>query len=379
MRYITLLLLFITASPLFAQKKNEEVFSDKLNAKRSITVTLPPFYDQNKDKKYPLILVLDGEYLTGPFEGTLAYTTYWDELPEAIIVGVNQNYGNQREDDSRVSEEKGLPETTGDKFFQFIGEELVPYLEKNYRLSPYKIIAGHDVTATTAAFFLYREKSPFTGFIAFSPVMATDMETRLPEMLATSTKPVFFYLCTAEGDSPKLRKKIKVLDENIKAVNNPNVKYLFEDFITGSHYSLVPYGAPGALYNIFASYRPISPIEYKDKIESLKSGYVDYLKNKYDIIEKDLGVKMVIRLADFKAIEAAIRKNGMYDELRDLAALAKKNYPKKTIGEYYEGMYYEMTGDLKRAKKSYMNGYGLSPIGEYTKDFMIQKGESLNQ
>jgi len=379
MRYITLLLLFITASPLFAQKKTEEVFSDKLNAKRSITVTLPPFYEQNKDKKYPLILVLDGEYLTGPFEGTLAYTTYWDELPEAIIVGVAQNYGNQREDDSRISEETGLPETTGDKFFQFIGEELVPHLEKNYRISPYKVIAGHDVTATMASFFLYREKSPFTGFIAFSPVMATDMETRLPEMLATSTKPVFFYMCTAEGDSPKLRKAIKALDEKIKAVSNPNVKYLFEDFITGSHYSLVPYGAPGALYNIFASYRPISPIEYKDKIETLKSGYVDYLKNKYDIIEKDLGVKMVIRLADFKAIEAAIRKNGMYDELRDLAALAKKNYPKKTIGEYYEGMYYEMTGDLKRAKKSYMNGYGLSPIGEYTKDFMIQKGESINQ
>jgi len=379
MRYITLLLLFLTASPLFAQKKTEEVFSDKLNAKRSITVTLPPFYEQNKDKKYPLILVLDGEYLTGPFEGTLAYTTYWDELPEAIIVGVAQNYGNQREDDSRVSEETGLPETTGDKFFQFIGEELVPYLEKNYRISPYKVIAGHDVTATTAIFSLYREKSPFTGFIAFSPVMAPEMETRLPEMLATSTKPVFFYLCTAEGDSPKLRKAIKALDEKIKVINNPNVKYLFEDFLTGSHYSLVPYGAPGALYNIFASYRPISPIEYRDKIETLKSGYVDYLKNKYDIIEKDLGVKMVIRLADFKAIEAAIRKNGMYDELRDLAALAKKNYPKKTIGEYYEGMYYEMTGDLKRAKKSYMNGYGLSPIGEYTKDFMIQKGESINQ
>ena len=379
MRYITLLLLFLTASPLFAQKKTEEVFSEKLNAKRSITVTLPPLYEQNKDKKYPLILVLDGEYLTGPFEGTLAYTTYWDELPEAIIVGVAQNYGNQREDDSRVSEETGLPETTGDKFFQFIGEELVPHLEKNYRISPYKVIAGHDVTATMASFFLYREKSPFTGFIAFSPVMATDMETRLPEMLATSTKPVFFYLCTAEGDSPKLRKRIKTLDANIKAISNPNVKYLFEDFITGSHYSLVPYGAPGALYNIFASYRPISPIEYKDKIETLKSGYVDYLKNKYDIIEKDLGVKMVIRLADFKAIEAAIRKNGMYDELRDLAALAKKNYPKKTIGEYYDGMYYEMTGDLKRAKKSYMNGYGLSPIGEYTKDFMIQKGESINQ
>jgi len=377
MRYITLVLLFVAVNALHAQKKMDELFSEKLNAKRTFTVTLPPLYDQNKDKIYPLILLLDGEYLTGPFEGTLAYTTYWDELPEAIIVGVNQNYANQREDDSRVSEETGLPDTTGDNFFHFLGQELVPYLQKNYRVSPYKVIAGHDVTATMASFFLYREKSPFTGFIAFSPVMAAEMETRLPEMLATSKSPVFFYLCTAEGDSPKLRKKIKVLDQNIKAIKNPNVKYLFEDFTAGTHYSLVPYGTPGALYNIFASYRPISPIEYKDKIETLKSGYVDYLKNKYDIIEKDLGVKMVIRLADFKAIEAAIKKNGMYDELQDLASLAKKNYPKKTIGEYYEGLYFEMTGDLKRAKKSYMNGYGLSPIGEYTKDFMVEKGESV--
>ena len=378
MRYTTLLLLLIAAHPLFAQKKTEEVFSEKLNIKRDITVTLPPLYNKDKNKIYPLILVLDGEYMAAPFEGTLDYTAYWDELPEAIIVGVNQNYANQREDDTRVSETTGLPEASGDNFFQFIGDELVPYLEKNYRLSPYKVIVGHDATATMASFFLYRKKSPFTGYISFSPVISDDMLTSLPEMLESSTKPVFFYLCTAEGDSPKLRKKIRALNDNLKVIKNPNVRYVYEDFLTGSHYSLVPLGVPGALYSIFASYRPITPIEYKDKIETLKSGYVDYLKNKYDIIEKDLGVKMVIRLGDFKAIEAAILKNGLYDELRDLAVLAKKNYPKKTIGEYYDGLYYEKMGDTKKAKKAYMNGYAMDPVGEYTKDFMIAKGESIN-
>lgn len=378
MKYKTLLLLLVTALPLFAQKKIEEIFSQKLNAKRTFTVTLPPYYKQDKDKKYPLILVLDGDYMVAPFEGIFSYTGYWDELPEAIIVGVDQNYAGQREEDSRINATTGLPEGNGDKFFMFINDELMPHLEKTYRLSPFKVIAGHDATAYMASLFLFRSNSPFKGYINFSPDLQADMDIKLPEILEKIDKPVFFYMCTTEGDAPKLRKKIKAMDETIKALpKNKNLKYVFEEFSSGSHYSVVPFGIPGALYSIFDSYRPISPTEYKDKIETLPSGYVDYLKEKYDIIEKDLGVKMVIRLGDFKAIEAAILKNAMYKELKDLATLARKNYPKKTIGEYYDGLYYEKTGDNKRANKAYMNGYTLDPVGEYTKDFMIAKGESV--
>jgi predicted alpha/beta superfamily hydrolase len=377
MKHKSLLLLLVTALPLFAQKKAEEIFSEKLNAKRSFTVTVPPYYSQDKNKEYPLILVLDGDYMAAPFEGIFNYTGYWDELPEAIIVGVNQNYANQREEDCRVGD-TGLPEGNGDKFFMFLNDELLPYLTKNYRISPFKAIAGHDATAYMASLFLYRDNSPFTGYINFSPDLQADMENRLPDILAKVTRPVFFYMCTTEGDAPKLRKKIKAMNEKMKALpKNNNLKYVFEEFQSGSHYSVVPYGIPGALYSIFDSYRPISPTEYKDKIETLPSGYVSYLEKKYKTIEKDLGVKMVIRLSDFKAIEAAILKNAGYSELKELSSLAKKNYPKKTIGEYYEGLYYEKMGDNKRANKAYMNGYSLDPIGEYTKDFMIAKGESV--
>lgn len=377
MKYITLLLVFVCFSPSWAQVKTEEVFSQKLNANRTIRVITPPSYNQDKNKKYPLLLLLDGEYMLEPFAGTLAYAYYWDELPETVIVAVNTNDGDQREADMLINDATGLPEGTGDKFFQFIGDELIPALNKKYRLSPFRIIAGHDLTARMADFYLYKENTPFRGYINFSPEIAGEMETRLPEMADKLTSPVFFYMCSADGDVPRLKKRIKELDEKLKVIKNPNFRYAYDEYSNGSHYSLIPYGVPGALYGIFTSYRPISPIEYQEKIVTLPSGYVDYLKTKYDIIQKDLGTEMTIRLTDFKAIEAAIMKNATYTEFKDLAALAKKNYPKKIIGEYYEALFYEMTGDYKRAKKVYMNSYSMDPIAEYTKDFMLARAEKL--
>jgi len=379
MKHITLLLLLFAASSTFAQTIPEEVTSAKLNTTREITVVLPPYYKQNKDKKYPLLLVMDGEYLVDAFKGTIDYTTYWDELPETIIVGINQNYSNQREQDCKINEETGLPDETGDKFYEFINDELMPYLTKKYRISPFRIIAGHDTTARIANFFMYKATSPFNGYILFNPELATDMETRIPQMATATKKPITYYVASAGADVERIKKNIKALDENLKAVKNTNFKYVYEDFPSASHFSVIPYSVPGALYTMFASYKPITATEYQEKIVILPSGYVKYLKDKYTVIEKDLGVKMTIRLNDFKAIEAAILKNGVYDEFKDLADLARKNYPKKIIGEYYEGMYYEKTGNIKKAKKTYTNSFAMDNIGVYTKDMMIEKAANISE
>ena len=53
----------------------------------------PPSYESNPEKKYPTLLILDGEYLLDPFDGVLKYGNYWDDLPEMIIVSIFQNYG----------------------------------------------------------------------------------------------------------------------------------------------------------------------------------------------------------------------------------------------------------------------------------------------
>lgn len=379
MKYTVLTLLLAFVWPLSAQIKVEEIASKKLNTTREITVLTPPSYATEKNKKYPLLFLLDGDYLFEPFSGIISYTEYWNDLPEVIIVALTQDNAEQREFDTQTAEQNGLPFDQSEKFFEFLAYELMPSLEKSYRVAPFKIIAGHNMTANFMNYFLFKEKPVFNAFISMSPELATNMETQLPEQLAKLKSPIYYYLATADGDLASQRKAIATLDTNIKAVTNPNLKYFFDDFRGASHYSLVARAIPASLYDIFSCYQPISSTEYTEKIVTLTSGYVKYLTDKYDVIEKDLGLKIPMRLNDFKAIEAAILKNGVYDELRDLSDVASKQYPKTTLSDYYSGLFYEKTGDNKKAIKAYMRSYTLEPIGEYTTEFMLEQAEKLKE
>ncbi|QEE48564.1 alpha/beta hydrolase [Flavobacterium alkalisoli] len=374
MKKITLLLLVFAFCKVTAQKTTtEEITSEILKENRLVTIKLPPSYERNKDKKYPLLVLLDGDYLFDPFAGVISYTSYWDDLPEVLIVGISQT---ERDIDCESDPEAGLPFEKGEKFFDFIGQEVVPMMEKKYRISPFKIIAGHDVTAGFANFFLYKDNPLFNAYIILSPELPTEMETRIPARFSAVDKPIFYYLATADGDVGRLKNKIKVLNDNIKAVANTTFRYQFDEFMGESHYSLVPNAIPSALYHIFSSYQPITSAEFQ-KLADKPSGYVQYLKDKYEMIERDLGVKMTVRLNDFKAIEAAIFKNSAFEEFRDLAEVAKKNYPKTILGEYYEALFYEKTGNIKKAVKIYTNSYNFEEIGGITKDFMLEKAEIL--
>jgi uncharacterized protein len=375
-KFILLVLITLSFSG-FSQKLKDSILSKKLDAYRYIIVSLPPSYDSETKKVYPLLFLLDGDYLFDPFQGALSYGNYWDDLPEVIIVGLAQNRENERAIDCAIDESTGLPEGKGKRFFEFIGGELIPFLQNKYRISPFKIIAGHDITAGYMNLFLYGDSPLFNAYISLSPELAAEMEVRVAERLATFKQSLFYYQSSADGDVKKIRTKITALDENIRATTNPNLNYKYEDFKDASHYSFVLYSIPSALYQFFVSYQPISTSEFQEKIVKLESGYVDYLKSKYAVLEKVLGIKMPIRLNDFKAIEAAILKNKAYNEFEQLAQLSKKMYPKSMLGDYHMALFYENTGDIKNAVRNYQNGYQMQEIGDLTKDMMLVKADEL--
>jgi predicted alpha/beta superfamily hydrolase len=101
-----------------------------------VKLQLPYLLSKKSHKKYPLLILLDGDYLFNPFYGALSYGAYWDDLPEMIIVGISQNKNNERIEDS-TDEADNVPTEKGAKFFEFIGAELLPYLEK-YPIVPSK-------------------------------------------------------------------------------------------------------------------------------------------------------------------------------------------------------------------------------------------------
>jgi hypothetical protein len=70
-------------------------------------------------------IVLDGDYLFDPF---MDYGCYWMIYLKPIVIGINQR--NNRMEDCRYNKDNGLPSEKR-CFFEFIGGELLPYIEKN--------------------------------------------------------------------------------------------------------------------------------------------------------------------------------------------------------------------------------------------------------
>ncbi|NUY80333.1 alpha/beta hydrolase [Flavobacterium sp. MAH-1] len=381
MRYFLPIIAFLFCAP-FASAQNtviDSVTSKKLNEVREISIALPPSYKKDKDRKFPLLILLDGEYLMPAFTGALDYGAYWEDIPEMIVVGISQNKNNERDTDCTYDKETGLPEGKGNNFFDFIGTELVPSIEKKYRVAPLKLIAGHDITAGFAHYFLYKDFPVFDGYIMLSPDYPTGMEEQIPERLEKVQKPIWYYHCTADGDVKKMATRIRKVDETAKTIKREGLRYRFDDFKGASHYSLVLYAIPNALYEFFSFYQPISSNEFNEKIVKLEQGYAQYLADKYEMIEKSMGMKMKIRLNDFKAIEAAIVKNKAYNEYDLLAQLAEKNYPRTMLADYEMAQMYERKGDNAKAIKSYMRAYQMEEIGDLTKDMMINKADELKR
>ncbi len=374
MKKIYLLVLLFSFSA-FAQKTVFEINSLKLKEKRTISVVLPPSYEKNTDRKYPVIYLLDGDYLLDPFQGALTYGAYWDDLPEVIIVAIYQ--GNNRYDDCTVDGIQGVPFEKGAQFFEFIGTEVVSYIDQKYRTSSFRIIAGHDITAGFINFYLYKENPLFNGFIALSPELAPKMEMRIPEQFTKIKTPIFYYQSSADGDIKDIREPVEKLDQNIKLTSNKLVNYKYNYFKNATHYSLVLYSIPNALYQIFEAYKPINSAEFNTKIMTLESGYADYLTSKYSFMATSLGIKMPVRMNDFKAVETAIMKKEAYDELEPLAVVANTDYPTAMLGEYLMGVMYEKRGDYKRAGKRYQVASQLDPIDNLDKDLMYEKMEEM--
>jgi predicted alpha/beta superfamily hydrolase len=379
MKHLFLVFLFSITFYSFSQKTTDTIVSQKLKEDREFTVSLPESYAKNKTKKYPVLILLDGDYLLDPFQGALNYGAYWDDLPEVIIVGITQNKKDERYSDCTFDPETGLPEGKGEHFFEFIGQELLPYIEKTYRIAPFKIIAGHDITAGFLNFYLYKDKPIFNAYISLSPELPKRMEKIIPQRLSIINQSIFYYQATAEGDLKTTQERITQLDSAATTIKKPSLNYLFDNFKGASHYSLVLHAIPNALYHFFGIYQPISLTVFNEKIAILPSGYVDYLIKKYEVIENSFDIKMPIRINDFNAIEAAILKNKAYNEFEGLSKLAHKNYPKSMLADYELALMYEKNGDNKKAVKRYQTAYQKDEIGNLTKEMLINKIDDLKK
>lgn len=373
-RFLLLLITLVLSNTLTAQTIYKEINSEKLGESRQLKIQVPRNYDTS-DKKYPVVVVFDGDYLFEIVAGNVDYAAYWEDMPEAIVVGINQY--QKREADCYYSEQNSLPIETGAAFFEFVSMELIPFIDKNFRTENFKVAVGHGQTANFINYYLLKGVPLFQAYISLSPSLAPDMKTYLTEKMPKLEQKIFYYLAAANNDKGNIKEETEALAKSISSVENDNLLDYSEIFPDATHYSLPAQAIPKALQKIFLVFQPISLKEYKETVLSLEGNPVDYLKEKYETIETLFGIKKPILINDFKAIEAAIKKKEKYDFFEDLGNLARKEYPDTLLGHYYLGRFYEETGKSKKAMKTYQSAYVLQEIGGITKDLVLELAEQI--
>jgi predicted alpha/beta superfamily hydrolase len=371
-KYIFLLLIFTTQ--LFSQTKYEFIDSDRLG-QRELKIQLPRNYNENLEQFYPLIVTLDGDYLFEVVSGNVDYMSYWDDMPDAIVVGINQE--SSKEDDLYISDEDYFPIRGGAKFYEFLGAELVPYLIEKYRVGIFKIVVGHGDSANFINFFAFKKDPLFQAYVSISPSFSPFMEDNLFQLMSSNKASIFYYLSTSEEDFKDNRKNILNLNTRLQDIKLETITYKFDDFKTDSHYSLVANSIPSALNHIFSIYKPISRNEYKNELLKIDYSPVKYLENKYRKIKDLFGIEKQILLNDFRAVNATIIKKKNMDYYKDLSKLAKDNYPGTLLSNLYIGRYYESTGNYKKAIKAYQEAFVYDEIDGITKEELLDRAEKL--
>lgn len=369
------LLILIVPNLFIGQTIYKNLKSSKLGEERKLKIQLPRNYDQNEEKRYPILVVLDGDYLFEPVAGNVDFYSYWEDIPEMIVVGINQS--TSRESDSFYDKQTFLPAGTGASFFEFIGMELIPFLETNYRTAPFRVIMGHDYTSNFLNYYLLKENPLFQGYINLSPDLAPEIETRIFNSLQKSLSPIWYYLATSSEDIPVLKEKILNFDGQLKKIDNKNIHYNFDNFKDASHYTLVGNAIPKAIEQIFETYRPISVQDYNSVLLQTSVSSFDYLVEKYKNILIHFGVDKQIRLNDFIAIHNAMENTRKFEQMKDLSKLAQKHYPNTMLATYFEARYEEETGNPKKAMRIYQNAYGQEPIAFLNIDFMLEKAQQI--
>ena len=362
----------------FAQTVYESIESNALGTKRELKIQLPRNYDSSPDKNYPLIVVFDGDYLFEIVAGNVDYYSYWQDMPEAIVVGVNQV--DSRSEDCEISSEDYSPSKSAAQFYNFIENELIPFMTENYRSLNFRVVVGHGETANFMNYFLFNNQLIFNSFVALSPSMSPRMGDNLTRRLGhENDSNTFYYLSTAALDIKRNKKKIMELNTKLSALQNTNLLYAFDNFENANHYSLAAQSIPKALESIFFVFQPISKTEYKNHILALQTSPVDYLIEKYDMIETLFGIEKQIIINDFRVIAAAIEKTKKFEYYQELGKIASKQHPDTTLSSFYLARYYEETGKQKKAMNIYRSAYTLEEVEGYSKDDMLDRADQIKQ
>lgn len=232
-----------TQAYLYDRYFQEQINSIHLSETYPIKIFLPGIYDT--DKNLPVLYVLDGAYY---FEDVIKYIK--DIEFDAIVVGIGDYTPNAPGQDylrARDFIPGTIYEGVSDghlRFYKFLTEEVVPYIDQNYENDPKsRTLVGHQMAGVCTNFSLLKgasENLVFHGYLSINPTTTNRyiFENLLDSLnFAPDTEPLrlflsqvsanqkgeWFYLDLKEQAFPWLNLELYTVEDSSTVSFNPVV------------------------------------------------------------------------------------------------------------------------------------------------------------
>jgi predicted alpha/beta superfamily hydrolase len=385
----TFLFVFLLLSRAFSQEKTGDIiigstylFTPKnIEGKIDVSVHLPAEYEKSGEK-YPVLYLLDVEkdFVFG--SAVADFLAANDRIPGLIVVSLY--LGNA----------SGAPP----QLIAFLENEVFPFIEKNYRVQPCRVIYGHSARSFATLFVFLNRPDLFYGYIGAglgltSPPWTTAVDlvklsdAKLAE-IKTLKKSFFFVLGNEQPFYPGVQRFVEIL--KTKAPQDLDWKY--ENMPDDDHFSNKLKTLYEGLEHVFRGWRlPLEvaakgPAAVKEHYENLSGrlGYdtglpkrpiyravIDWLAYQNQV---DVALTLVKGLKEKYAFESGIAEGDLsfaagsavhssrFDDALKIYTFLSQEEPDSPAGFNGLGEVYEKTGKLDLAAAAYEKAVKLASI-----------------
>lgn len=177
MAFVFMAVLLAGVGGTFSQQKPADILvgqsipfhSNILNRDLNLSLYLPGDYENSRNR-YPVLL--DPNAFLFKFDaGTVELLSAMTFIPRTIVVGLP---GLPNGYVPTPYEQRDGNVSAADLTLQFFRQELMPYIDKNYRTADYRILYSHSVGGLLTMYTLFTQPDLFSAYIASSPWFQTN-------------------------------------------------------------------------------------------------------------------------------------------------------------------------------------------------------------
>jgi predicted alpha/beta superfamily hydrolase len=375
--FSTHLLAQITDSSRTTGTELKTFYSKILGEKRKISIQTPS--KMNAFDHYPVLYVLDGEAQAVLAGGQVKYLTEsYKIIPDMIVVGI-ENTDRMRDltptrpamgPDGKPDTSSSSPFKTtggGEKFLQFIKEELIPYVETQYPAAPYRILAGHSLGGLMALYCLLQHPDYFNAYIAISPSLQWDenkLLKQIPQQLSNGklvNKLLFF---SDANEDAAFHQNQLVLDSILQQKHPAGLSYKRLFYPEETHISEPVKAFYDGIRFVYPEWHlPYNSSAFRKTVTSKM--IIDH----YAALSKQYGYKVIPLHDEANMIARFLRNdpNRIKDAI-ELLEMNAVNYPSSPVVFETLGDTWMKTGDKNKAIANYEKALSLDQKNKQLED-----------